>query len=47
MLENIFSPFMAQQATGWEFDFALLAGALACSSPGRGASRSIRFWDYS
>jgi putative oxidoreductase len=29
-------PFMAQQATGWEFDFALLAGALALIFTGAG-----------
>jgi len=28
--------FMAQQATGWEFDFALLAGALALLFTGAG-----------
>jgi uncharacterized membrane protein YphA (DoxX/SURF4 family) len=27
---------MAQQATGWEFDFALLAGALALIFTGAG-----------
>lgn len=30
-------PFMAQQATGWEFDFALLAGSLALLFLGAGA----------
>jgi len=28
--------FMAQQTTGWEFDFALLAGALALLFTGAG-----------
>jgi len=30
-------PFMAQQAIGWEFDFALLAGALALLFTGAGS----------
>src|SRR3989338_381260 len=30
-------PFMAQQATGWEFDFALLAGSLTLAFTGPGA----------
>jgi len=30
-------PFSAQQATGWEFDFALLAGALALLFTGAGS----------
>lgn len=29
--------FVAQQATGWELDFALLAGALALLFPGAGS----------
>src|SRR3990172_3942508 len=30
-------PFMAQQATGWEFDFALLAAAISLVFTGAGA----------
>ena len=30
-------PFMAQQTTGWEFDFALLAGSLALLFTGAGS----------
>ena len=30
-------PFMAQQGTGWELDFAVLAGALSLVFTGAGA----------
>jgi len=39
MLENIFfkRSFTSQQTTGWEFDFALLAQALALLFAGAGS----------